>query len=128
MSFQLPLLVESLIGWYRWRINYMEVIFEYKAIYHLRVSKTNTYLVVPHIYNQSVHYNYRDLQKLKSFYYSDDIILRNNSKVGTLPKRYIYSNGSCNPHGYLDERITRPIDNKGNYKLFSLEWIKRMFE
>lgn len=124
----LPLLVESLIDWYRWRINYIEVIFEYKAIYHLRVSKTNTYLVVPHIYNLKVHYNYRDLRKLKSFYYSNDAILRNNSKVGTLPKRYIYSNGSCNPQGYLDERITRPTDDKGNYKLPSLEWIKRMFE
>lgn len=87
----IPLLVESLINWYKWRIEWREIIQ-----FVNRYSRHNENPRMLDFYGRILQY--RCMTDPNMF----PIVIRNSSfnAVACLPPRYFYSSGLNNPNGF----------------------------
>lgn len=92
MPLSYPLLVESLIDWYRWQVKWLKV----NKAYHTKYFYADTWECVGVFYSHKL-YNYRNfLQGHTLFIYTS-----NHIRVGSIPLKYQYSSGQTNPRGFL---------------------------
>lgn len=104
-----PLLVESIIDWYKWYIRWSDVLGEYRKAYYVRENMWNwdytgneydstkfsePILIFCNI--QKKKYNYRS----NGMY--ENIFSRDGKCIKWIPRAYHYSSGFFNLYGYND--------------------------
>ena len=95
MPFSYPLLVESLIDWYRWQIKWREV----NKMYHNEYTYSNMC-----ISSNWMQYNYRTLSydhyiTIFNYIFNHKNIYKNGPML-KCPSKYRYSSGMNHPFGY----------------------------
>lgn len=107
-----PLLVESIIDWYKWYIRWSEVSGEYRKTYYVREDMwdwnytSNEYDSIKISEPILIFCNKDDIQKKRYNYRSNGaygyIFSRDGKDIKWIPRAYHYSSGFINIYGYND--------------------------